>query len=53
MHLVKYIRLFRQSTGSWLSITLPKEMELDLACSWGEKQFKGWMVKSGTYTAQE
>jgi hypothetical protein len=53
MHLVKYIRLFRESTGSWLTIKLPKEMELDLACSWGEKRFKGWMVKSGTYNESE
>lgn len=53
MHLVKYLRLHRKSTDSWVTIKLPKEMELDYACSWAEKRYKGWMAMSGTYTPQE
>lgn len=52
-YLVKNIRLERKTTGSYLTIKLPKAMEFDLACVWAEKRYKGWMAISGGYNEEE
>jgi hypothetical protein len=53
MYLVKFIRLERKSTNSWLTIKLPKDMEFDYACSWAEKRYPNWMAVSGSYSELE
>ena len=50
MYQVNYVRITRQSTDSWITVKLPKEMSFDQACVWAEKRFKGWMAATGCFT---
>ena len=41
---VKFIRLERESTGSSLTLALPRSMLFGEARRWAEKNLPGWVV---------
>ena len=44
---VEYLRMERESTGSFMTYKLPKRMPFDYACTWAEAQLPGWEVIHG------
>ena len=44
---VEYLRMERESTGSFMTYKLPKRMPFSYACDWVESQLPGWEVIHG------
>lgn len=45
---VRWLRMERLSTFSYITLQLPKVMQFSEACQWAEKQLPGWEVASGS-----
>ncbi len=48
--MIKYIRINRSSTSSWMTLQLPWPMTLEDAEKWCQWNMVGWEVFSGCYT---
>jgi hypothetical protein len=47
MYMVNWLRMWRRTTDSWITVKCPKKMDFNKACEWAEKEFAGWMGASG------
>ena len=48
LYTVKYLRMCREDTDSWITFPLSKEMNFNQACEWVEKNMPEWEVYSGS-----
>jgi len=44
---VRYLRMERSETNSWITVVLPDSMEFETACYYSENLLPGWEVISG------
>lgn len=49
MTLIRFIRINRESTDTWMTFVLPEAMEFQKACIWLERHMRGWEVYSGSF----
>jgi hypothetical protein len=49
LYMVRYLRMERASTDSWITFILPTEMGFIYACNWAEARMPGWEAVSGAY----
>lgn len=47
LYLVRYLRMERQHTDSWITFVLPTDMNFNYACNWAEARMPGWEAVSG------
>lgn len=49
MSCVRFVRINRESTDTWMTFVLPEAMEFAEACAWLERHMRGWEVYSGSF----